>query len=662
MNRLPAFSLAALMGLAVAAGCSNGGAGKIDPIPAAPPQSSLAQFTITVPTSSSSTSASTRKPQFEVPGGTQSVTIQLTSANGTTQSGQVVTVNLSSSNSACSTSNGNLTCTVTVPGISGSDVFTVISYSQPNAQGTVIAKGTASVTTTSGQTTTVPVTLSGSVASIAISFGGIALNGMSRTVPVIVNVKDASGATIMGTYDKPVTLANSDTSGVTKLSTMTLNDSTAAAGVTLSYNGGALANGAVISATASGVPSSSITNGTFTLNGDYATNNGMVLTYNVSATSSGNPFSTGHTISYAYTDTYTTGVTYNGQSNLLKVHYAPSGSSTYAGTNVMDYYYQFAPAGTSGGNINELAWTQTPQNPASGCSTATVASSPWLIAELPFKAANAWDSSGSYVETWACVYNGSTSETETYKFNKDGSYDDQGTYSGEQYSYHDVLNSDGSGTEQNVESSGTYTTVIGTPQPAPTGTPGSVIAITQSFVPASPDPSASPTPAPTPTYVPDWIPGGKVPSPLQSDTTVDKGSVSIPSSCNVASTIATTAEQFENTYSDIDTLFGDVDNATNEFYFAPNVGLVCATYSDTYSWYNIRTGQRSGGNTWNSTETLTSVSPSPLSSARTAQSIAQGPAFMTVISQHLQRQQQLMQERHAAARAKMVKSQLRKHA
>ena len=202
MDRTRMLAGAALAGLALAAGCGGGNNMLAPPVskPTAKPASTV-KFTISVPVSNSSSTA--RRPQFDAPSGTQSITFQLTSVDGVAQTSSVTVINLSASTPGCSTANGILTCSVTVPGIAGTDLFTVTSYPQADAKGTAIATGTAQVATTAGSVTTAPVTLSGTVASIALSVQGIGLLGQSGTLPIVVVAKDTSGATIMGAYASP---------------------------------------------------------------------------------------------------------------------------------------------------------------------------------------------------------------------------------------------------------------------------------------------------------------------------------------------------------------------------------------------------------------------------------------------------------------------------
>ena len=614
MDRARVLAGAALAGLTIAAGCGGGGTGSPIPHPTATAvPASTVKFTITVPLTDASSTA--RRPMFDAPSGTQSVSFQLSSVNGTPQTSTPTVVNTSSSATGCSAANGTLTCTASVPGVAGSDVFTVTSYPQSDAKGTAIASGVVQVSTTAGSTTTAPVTLTGTIASIVLSVQGVALPGVSTTLPVLVIAKDASGATIMGTYSNPITLTDSDTSGASTLSKTALQSSTDAAAVTLSYTGAALKS-ATIAAAASGV--SNVTNATFAPSSDYGATNGQKLTYAAtesysyaSNTSTPSPV---QTMSGTVTDTFSTGKTFNNLTNLIDVTEAFAfAGSTNSSTN--DFYYSLNQTAT-GATVNEAGWVYTESNNTDHYQDQSVATGRlgWEFLQLPFKAGNAWDSGSAYKETssWDTTVPAPNATsvpgtyTAVYAWNKDGSYTDtwktqstDGTITSSSETM--TVTPDGAGSDtytsfdNNGAANGTETDTIGTPVPAPSGTPGYVIPVTQTFVAASPSPGVSPQPTATPAAyaIPDWYPGGaQPPSPLQSDKATDKGSVSIPAACNLDSSIATTAEQIEDVYNDVDP-FGSMDQRTTDSYYAQGIGLVCMTGHDAYTSVDV----------WNSTGT-----------------------------------------------------------
>ena len=668
MDRTSMLAGAALVGLALAAGCGGGDNMIAPPVskPTAKPASTV-KFTISVPVSGANSTL--RRPQFDAPSGTQSITFQLASVDGVAQTSSVTVINLSASTPGCSTASGTLTCTVTVPGIAGTDVFTVISYPQADAKGTAIATGTAQVTTTAGSVTTAPVTLSGTVASIALSVQGIGLLGQSGTLPIIAIAKDASGATIMGAYASPITVTDSDTTGATKLSATSLKDSTAAASLTMSYDGSNI-SAVTISASATGVDSSKITNANFTPNGDYPATGGTALNYALSVTETythglGTPSPT-LTDSGTEVDTIATNATFNNRSNLVEITRADTGGGTLLGTATNNFYYAFTPT-SAGATVHEVGWVwlPDPNNNASNNQQNSVATgSGWQLLQLPFKSGNSWDAGSGYVETSTSdsTVNGSVPSTNkgVSTWNEDGTYTNDwsnvandGSYTG----YTDVttVKADGTSIETYTDGTGTSVTSVGTPEPAPTGTPGTVIPLTQTFTPASPGPSASPTV----TLVPNWYPNGAVPSPLQSDHSTDNGSGAIPAQCNIDSSIATTAEQIHEVYTSFDPL-GGTYNVTSDSYYVSGIGMVCSIQSAHYSFYDYFTGVNRTTGDYQSVQTLTLTQLKAALAKAQSMSQAGFAAGMNLQSSVLQNRD-AYRNRMEATRLRLVQAQAHSH-
>jgi hypothetical protein len=569
-------------------------------------------------------SSSLRKPNFDAPGGTQSVSISLTSVNGTKQSSSTPTVaNLSASTSGCTTSSSALTCTVTVSAVPGNDLYTVTSYPQPNAQGTAIATGTASVTAVEGQTTTAPVALTGTIASITLALGTPPIAGVANTIPLVVIAKDSSGATIMGTYNTPITLTNSDTSGVTKLSAASVADSTAAAAVTIAYTGGSLASAPSIGAAAGSVSATAVP---FSLNNDYSAQNGATLTYNISLTSTETRANAtpdpSYTASATLTATYSTGATFNNQPNLINVHQTVTAADGMFGIGVNggeDYYYAWTPTKT-GANLYEVgyvdSWTDAFNNPQ---KYQEIPDAPgWQIAVVPFANGNTWSHTAKYTgsETTSAYDNSGNvigTNTDTYTQNADGSYTGSNSEKmndgSQNYSDTYTVNSDGSAIETTTgnDTSQQWTDVytIGTPEPAPTGTPGLAIKYTDTYTQASPAPEATSTPDVW--YGADWYPNGKVPSPLQTDVTNDLGSQTLPAECNIPSTTATTGEHIQEKYSNVDP-WGYIYTTTYDYYYTPGVGLVCGTQDEFSDSYDQTTGALDFHWEWKGVQSLASTS------------------------------------------------------
>lgn len=189
--------------------------------------------------------------------GTQSISFQLVSVNGTPVSGASTITHANVTLAACP-------CVIAGPNAQvGSDVFALSTYDGQYSNG--VQSGKVISTATSGAvnivastTNTIPLTLNGVIASLTIAAptatAGVALATPS---PLSVVAKDVDGNIIVGTYSTPITLNESDKSGATALATAgadspppgTLLSSSDTAGLT--YTGLAIAP-ATISASASG--------------------------------------------------------------------------------------------------------------------------------------------------------------------------------------------------------------------------------------------------------------------------------------------------------------------------------------------------------------------------------------------------------------------------
>ena len=194
---------------ALLSGCGGGG-GTTSSLPSVPAgggitkaPSAAAKLVITVP--AAVTQSGARAPKY-VSSNTQSVSIVETDGGGTPL--PPVVANLTPGSPNCTTGASGTTCTVTVPANPGSDSFAVTTFDAVNATGHQLSTGSLTATIVSGQAnTTVPVVLGGIVATIlpvlADAFAPIGSSGTNLNV----QAKDASGATIIGTYDNPIALS-----------------------------------------------------------------------------------------------------------------------------------------------------------------------------------------------------------------------------------------------------------------------------------------------------------------------------------------------------------------------------------------------------------------------------------------------------------------------
>lgn len=380
-----------------------------------------------------------------------------------------------------------------------------------------------------------------SVASVTISVASAPV-GAAGKIPVVVQAKDASGNPIVGPYTTPIVLTDSD-SAHTSLSVVTLPDSTTAAGVMLIYDGGALSS-ATIGATVSGLSPSAITAGTFTPNTTYPTANNSSATFGVTSWSQLNsqvwpgPTSAPSpqpTATYAATSVTQTGQTFQGVNNLVSVQVDTNAPS----------YYAWTPSG-SAWNFGLVGYTDS--NGSYLCNAPYRKS---VIVPFP---SSSWD---AFANTGSCVY---TKGSETYTFKSDGSYTDTtmiANSDGTVDKYTTAANSDGSASVSlNSQDQGSYIDTVS----APAANSPTVTVSTQAFPAAIPSPGSTSTPAPQVTTAPNFylaagVTNGVPPSPLQSDKFTPKGTVTLPSSCAVPSSVigtSTSITEIDETRSTID--------------------------------------------------------------------------------------------------------------
>ena len=204
-----AVTLALALGAISLATACGGGAGSGAPggpgaLPPGLPTTSIpnsVSMTIKIPKAPSVSSS--RHPNY-VSSGTQSIGVVVTNQGATPSPAQFVNV------SSCPQVSGVTTCTVTVQAVAGVDAFAITAYSAQNGGGSALSVGSITSTIVAGAAnTTLPVTLGGVVASIAIIPGTATLPlGQSTTLNIVA--KDATGSAIVGTFDNPVTLAGTN--------------------------------------------------------------------------------------------------------------------------------------------------------------------------------------------------------------------------------------------------------------------------------------------------------------------------------------------------------------------------------------------------------------------------------------------------------------------
>jgi hypothetical protein len=220
--------------------------------------------TFEIRTSSSGTSGSIH-PSY-VPTSTASVNVTLNTVNGLAPPGGLTTsVTTNISGSACTSG-----CAVNGPAVPpGTDNFTITTYDAAGATGSQLSVKTQSFTVTAGQANPLSITLLGIPKTFTISSvpSGTAGTAFGSAATLGLAVKDADGNTITGTYSQSVTLADSDTSSLTRATWLILNSGSAASSINstastdvikFNYGGQAIAP-ATLTASATGA-----TNGTAT--------------------------------------------------------------------------------------------------------------------------------------------------------------------------------------------------------------------------------------------------------------------------------------------------------------------------------------------------------------------------------------------------------------
>lgn len=248
--------------LATLSACGGGGSGASSGLPrtlpaplplASPAGSSSVAISIKIPASSSAV-ASLRRPAY-VSTNTQSVSIAINGATPTVAS-------LAANAPGCVTvAGGGRTCTLSVAAPIGVDTFAETLYATTNGTGAVLSQGKTSATIVAGNANTVALTLDGVVASLGLTLANASPpEGTAMPIGLTVNFNDASGASIIGSdpFVTPVTLTDSDASGITSLSKTTLNSPADASSLVVNYSGAVLAQ-AVIGASAAAVVAPNVT-------------------------------------------------------------------------------------------------------------------------------------------------------------------------------------------------------------------------------------------------------------------------------------------------------------------------------------------------------------------------------------------------------------------
>jgi hypothetical protein len=197
-----------------------------------------------------------------VPKGSVSVTVILTKVGSkAVKPPKKKITNLTKCSAGCS-----------VPGptsAAGKDTFTVSVFTGKNGKGKLLRFGTVTGKVKATTTTLKAKTLFGNVASAVVTVSPAGKAGTASTATVTIAAKDAAANAITGTYYKPITVTDGDTSGATTLTggsggtTLSRTITSSTQGVKLNYTGLAITS-ATLTPGGTGVTG---TPGTFTVSG-----------------------------------------------------------------------------------------------------------------------------------------------------------------------------------------------------------------------------------------------------------------------------------------------------------------------------------------------------------------------------------------------------------
>lgn len=149
-----------------------------------------------------------------------------------------------------------ITCSLALQAPPGNDTFAVSTYDSPNYAGRPISFGTVTAQIAAGVSNQVNIATGGTVGSIAMGIDNpVPPTGAATTVPIRAEALDFDDNIIIGAFDAPLNVADSDATGATKMSASTVSGSSDLANLSLTYSG-AIIPSATISLQATSVNSS----------------------------------------------------------------------------------------------------------------------------------------------------------------------------------------------------------------------------------------------------------------------------------------------------------------------------------------------------------------------------------------------------------------------
>jgi hypothetical protein len=341
-------------------------------------------------------------------------------------------------------------------------------------------------------------------------------------------------------------------------------------------------------------------------NGDSFTYAGTQTTQTIPA---GGPASVPVISPVTQNETIFTGATFNGQSNLIRANTVTTITTGATVTTTTVDQFENVVAQSPGFQLVSLGLARTIQTNAPNrtvtTSTQNVEPAPLVLDKLPETAGDTWsvDFLGfvGTSDTLTVTPKLTTHEVLVQNSGVDGNVAAKFTF--------DYLPAAPPGAQLSETASFTRTTVqetatfsglppevitVGAPVAGPLG--GFVIPVSDIGTGST---------LTGPALIPDWYPGGAQP-PDSGMVHVDNGSVPIPASCGVDSSIATAGNQIHGVTTQLQT-DGVLVTVVSDQYIKSGVGVVCTQMLQTTQIYNIDTGALVTTNTVQTSVGLKSV-------------------------------------------------------
>jgi hypothetical protein len=264
-----------------------------------------------------------------------------------------------------------------------------------------------------------------------------------------------------------------------------------------------------------------------------------------------------------------TGQSFNSQSNLSEFTTNETDAGQLQTTTTTSQAYLSYVADSSRTNGIDVTEIGTSSTDSSNVATQTVfGTGNGVVEELPYVYGKQWTNTAARTDT----ENDPDDENITDAYAADGTYQEQFTYP-EGGTASALTRDDGSGV---------YSIPL-------EGSPGSSITVE---APAGGQITVGfNVPGGAAAFgIPDWYPA--IPPNFASDTYVDEGSTTVPSSCNVGSAYqSASVEEFVETKNRLDTLFGEWETDQVTQYVSSTYGLLCEITSDDLQDYYDFSGQ-----------------------------------------------------------------------